>query len=155
MTEGAQAAGPTGPDTDPVIVAAGGVVLDATGPERRVLVVHRPAYDDWSLPKGHVDPGEPLVTTAVREVLEETGVLARAVGDAGTTQHLVVRDGTPAHKRVHWFLMHPDPDAPGDPTTRPPDAEVDRAAWWTLDDALRDLTHAGERALLARVTGGA
>ena len=48
--------------------AAGG---DAERPE--VAVVHRPRYDDWSLPKGKVDPGETEPVTAVREVLEETG----------------------------------------------------------------------------------
>ena len=44
---------------------------------REVLLVHRPKYDDWSFPKGKQDPGEHVTATAVREVLEETGVEIR------------------------------------------------------------------------------
>ena len=136
------------------VVAAGGVVLDdATGPVR-VLVVHRPAYDDWSLPKGHVDDGESPVDTAVREVAEETGVHAHVTGEAGTTEHpvTVTREGArlDAIKRVHWFTMRPAAEA-ADPATRVSDDEVDVAAWWGAEQALVGLTHAGERQLLARV----
>ncbi len=141
-----------GPSPSATLVAAGGVVLDGTGADTRVLVVHRPAYDDWSLPKGHVDPGETFAATARREVAEETGVDAAVVDGAGTTAHALLHAGAPAHKEVHWFVMRPAADA-ADPAARPPDDEVDRAAWWPVDDALRDLTHAGERTLLARVLG--
>ena len=57
-----------------IVRASGGVVVrnSATGPE--VLVVHRPRYDDWSIPKGKRDPGETDEQCAVREVEEETGV---------------------------------------------------------------------------------
>jgi 8-oxo-dGTP pyrophosphatase MutT (NUDIX family) len=132
-----------------VVLAAGGVVLDVAGPDPRVLVVHRPAYDDWSLPKGHVDPGEELAAAALREVTEETGIAARIVRDAGTTEHTVELAPGPATKRVHWFVMEPLGDA--DPATREPDVEVDRATWWPTSTALRDLTYAGERTLLAQV----
>lgn len=59
--------------TDVEVLAAGGVVhrVGASGTE--VLVVHRSRYDDWSLPKGKLDPGESLAECAVREVAEETG----------------------------------------------------------------------------------
>ena len=58
----------------PVVQAAGGVVVrdGADGPE--VLLVHRPAYDDWSFPKGKLEPGESDEECAVREVEEETGL---------------------------------------------------------------------------------
>ena len=52
-------------------MAAGAVVV-RKGPE--VLLVHRPKYDDWSFPKGKLDPGEHLTSCAVREVAEETGL---------------------------------------------------------------------------------
>ena len=58
------------------VEAAGGVVLDGEG---RVAVVHRPRHDDWSLPKGKLDPGESFEDAALREVEEETGVRGRLV----------------------------------------------------------------------------
>ena len=136
------------------VLAAGGIVLDGSGPDVRVLVVHRPSYDDWSLPKGHVDSGEELADTALREVAEETGVHATIVADAGTTEHAVRVADRDAVKRVTWFTMRP---APGhaDPSDRSPDDEVDRATWWTVDAALTGLTHAGERELLQRVVRSA
>jgi 8-oxo-dGTP pyrophosphatase MutT (NUDIX family) len=132
-----------------VVLAAGGVVLDTSGPDTRVLVVHRPAYDDWSLPKGHVDAGEELAAAALREVAEETGVAATIVRDAGRTAHPIELAGGPAVKQVHWFVMRPLDDA--DPASRAPDVEVDRAAWWSTSTALDALTYAGERTLLAQV----
>jgi len=132
-----------------VVVAAGGVVLDDAGGTRRVLIVHRPDHDDWSLPKGHVDPGEDLATAALREVREETGVEARIIGSLTVTEHAVGQ----AHKRVHWFLMQPCEGA-ADPQARPSDAEVDRAEWSPLTTAAERLTYANERDLLAAVVDG-
>ena len=151
----ADAPDPTGPaSVAAVVVAAGGVVLDDSTGALRVLVVHRPTYDDWSLPKGHVDEGEAPVDAAVREVAEETGVRADVTDEAGTTEHAVMltRSGTTreATKRVHWFTMRPADDAQ-DPAGRTGDDEVDVAEWWSVERALTGLTHAGERQLLARV----
>jgi 8-oxo-dGTP diphosphatase len=143
--EASPAASPT---IGPVIVAAGGVVIDGDGPSGRVLVVHRPAYGDWSLPKGHVDAGEEPQDTALREVLEETGVRTHLVDPLGATEHAVA-DGL---KRVHWFLMRPVGDA-SDLTRRAPDAEVDAAEWWPVTTAVERLTYANERGLLAAVVG--
>jgi len=141
----------------PTVLAAGGVVLDGPPTARRVLVVHRPAYDDWSLPKGHVDAGEDPAATALREVREETAVVAVIERPQGTTEHDVTAAGGTARKRVHWYVMRPDRSA-GDPIAhaadRAPDAEVDRAEWWPIATALRDLTHAGERALLTDAIAG-
>jgi 8-oxo-(d)GTP phosphatase len=142
-------------DAHPVttVLAAGGVVLHTFDDVAHVLVIHRPAYDDWSLPKGHVDGVESLEDTAGREVAEETGVTARVVRPAGITEHEVERDGVRATKRVHWYVMQPADGSDVDPSSRTPDAEVDRAVWWTVDVALTDLTHASERELLARTVG--
>ena len=63
---------------DPRDVRAAGAVVTRKGGQ--VLLVHRPKYDDWSFPKGKLDPGEHHVTAAVREVAEETGLDARAPG---------------------------------------------------------------------------
>ena len=57
-------------------IVAAGCLVTRTGPDgTEVLLVHRPRYDDWSLPKGKADAGEHLTSTAVREVLEETGLV--------------------------------------------------------------------------------
>ena len=77
-----------------VVPAAGGVVWrpGADG-DIEVALIHRPRYDDWSLPKGKLDRGEDLLTAAVREVREETG-LAVVVGRRGPRVSYPVRAGT-------------------------------------------------------------
>jgi 8-oxo-dGTP diphosphatase len=125
-------------------------VLDSIDAPSRVLVVHRPSYDDWSLPKGHVDVGEELAAAALREVLEETGVVATIVSGAGSTEHWVRIDTVAARKVVYWFVLTPV-DGHRDPSERTADSEVDRATFWPTARALADLTYPGERDLLARV----
>jgi 8-oxo-dGTP pyrophosphatase MutT (NUDIX family) len=119
-----------------VIRAAGGVVVrvheDAATPE--ILVVHRVAHDDWSLPKGHLDPGEEDAEAALREVAEETGVSAEIVSTLPPTEHRTL-SGT---KRVTWFLMRP---VVGDPATRAPDTEVDLARYVPIDQLAGLLTY--------------
>ena len=93
-----------------LIRAAGGVVLRPTKNGRlKILVTHRPRYDDWSLPKGKADPKETPEQTAVREVLEETGYLCRIIAPLGKTRY-PVSGGT---KEVAWFAMRPLPDSKG------------------------------------------
>lgn len=148
------------PQRVPPVRAAGGVVLAQDAALGRVvLVVHRPAHADWSLPKGHIDPGETAPVTAVREVREETGVDARIVAELGTTEHRV-RVPYPTTKQVHWFTMRPTGpiDADGHDAVelvRMPDAEVDVVAWWPTDRALIELTYDGERELLDRALAAA
>ena len=119
----------------PVDRAAGGVVCH----EGSVLVVHRPRYDDWSLPKGHLDPGETWEQAALREVHEETGVRCKIISPPYPVTYLLA-DNLP--KLVLFFAMTPT-DLParlaGDPT------EVDQAAWWPIPQALESLTHQAER----------
>jgi len=105
-----------------IIEAAGGVVVRSgpAGPE--VLVVHRVRQDDWSLPKGHLDPGESTAEAAVREVAEEAGVACAIEARLGETSYV----GPLGPKRVTWFLMRA---LAGDPAGRPADAEVDVARW--------------------------
>jgi len=119
-----------------VIRAAGGVVVrvpvSAAAPE--VLVVHRVAHDDWSLPKGHLDPGEDDAEAAVREVAEETGVSAAVVAPLPSTEHR-----TPAGtKHVAWFLMRP---IAGEPAARTADSEVDLARYVPADELAALLTY--------------
>ncbi len=128
------------------IEAAGGVVLrdGAAGPE--VLVVHRLRQDDWSLPKGHLDPGEDAAAAAVREVLEETGVTCTIAGPLGATAYV----GPLGPKRVTWFVMRP---ASGDPAARPPDDEVDVARWAPAAQLEDLLTYPTDLALVRTALG--
>jgi len=126
-----------------LVLAAGGVVVDRRAGEERVLVVHRPAYDDWSLPKGHVDSGESPAAAAVREVTEETGVEVRIIRELDPTEYPI---GS-RMKQVRWFLMERTPDT-ADPAERTADEEVDEAAWWDADVAVRLLTHPADRELV-------
>ncbi|HCB33698.1 MAG TPA: hypothetical protein DEP66_04025 [Acidimicrobiaceae bacterium] len=114
--------------------AAGGVVLR----DDRVLVVHRPRYDDWSLPKGHVDGGETFVEAALREVREETGVAAEVVGGPYPVAYLL---GSGVPKVVVFFPMRGDDGA--DPAAADPD-EVDDVRWWEPDEARRRLSYGVE-----------
>lgn len=105
-----------------MIRAAGGVVFRTTRKGgTKVLVAHRPNYDDWSFPKGKADPGETPEETAVREVLEETGYHCRIVSPVGTTRYRV-RGGI---KEVQWFAMRPLPDSPGFKEN----SEIDQIKW--------------------------
>ena len=73
-----------------IVQAAGGLLIRRTSKGNlRVLVAHRPGYDDWGLPKGKRDKGETLEETAIREVLEETGFDCRIVAPLPTTRHRI------------------------------------------------------------------
>lgn len=131
------------------IVAAGGVVVRAgQDGTTEVLVVHRPKYDDWSLPKGKEEPGEDPSESALREVREETGHRARIVDRLPDIRYTV--GGRP--KLVRWFLMR----ASGTGTFTP-NEEVDEVRWVTVE-AARDLVdYPNDRDLLAdpRLPGAA
>ena len=127
----------------PMTFAAGGLLwrdLDADDPA--LAVVHRPRYDDWSLPKGKLDPGELLPETAVREVEEETGFAVSREAFAGRYQYQVET----GPKTVFVWEMRALSQA------RAPDDEVDELAWLSPAEALDRLTYDLERDLLRRLT---
>ncbi len=128
----------------PTVEAAGGVVLDATSGAPMVLVVHRPKWDDWTLPKGHVEPGETLDDCALREVREETG-LTCDLGSESTETHYVDHRGRT--KRVTYWLMR---SVSG---TFVPNREVDEIAWHSLASAREVLTYDADRQVLDRLAG--
>ena len=123
------------------VLAAGGIVWRRVGRARRIAVVHRPAYDDWSLPKGKLDPGETLLDAAVREVLEETGCAARPVGFLGALTYPV----SGGQKYVLWWAMAFEAEV-----QTPAEGEIGALRWLTVTEALRLLTYDDERALLRR-----
>jgi 8-oxo-dGTP diphosphatase len=122
-----------------VVAAAGGVLWRPAGTGIEVAVVHRPRYDDWSLPKGKLDAGEHVLTAAVREIREETGVDV-VVGRRGPRTHYPVREGT---KRVDYWLAR----AVGGGFA--PNDEVDELRWLPVPDASDLVTHEHDRAVLA------
>lgn len=124
-----------------VIRAAGGLVFRRTSKGNlKILVAHRPSYDDWSLPKGKADKGETPEETAVREVLEETGYHCRIVSTVGTTRHRI-NNGV---KEVSWFAMRPLPDSPGFKKNK----EIDKIQWVTRKEAREILDYENDRNLI-------
>ncbi len=125
--------------------AAGGIVR-RRGDDGAVeiLLVHRPRYDDWSLPKGKLVPGEDEVTAALREVWEETGVRCQIVRPLGTISY---RDASGTPKAVNYFEMRAGPGS-GEGSFEPGD-EVDAIAWLPVQQALARLTYPHDRELVA------
>jgi 8-oxo-dGTP diphosphatase len=119
--------------------AAGGVVVH----DGRVAVVHRPRYDDWSLPKGKLERDESWEDAAVREIAEETGVRARITGELQSDRY---RDNRGRDKVVRWYLMEVD-----DPGRFTPNEEVDELRWLSPDEARRLVSYDHDRALLEAI----
>ena len=125
----------------PQVRAAGGVVVrqGSEGPE--IAVVHRPKWDDWSLPKGKLEEGESWEDAALREVAEETG-LDCELGEELEPKHYHDAKGRP--KTVRWWLMT-ELGSGSDPV---PNDEVDEMRWVPAGEADRLLDHAGDRKLV-------
>jgi 8-oxo-dGTP diphosphatase len=120
--------------------AAGGVVWRAgAGGEPEVLLVHRPKYDDWTLPKGKLDAGEGSEEAALREVEEETG-LRCALGEELASTEYADRYGRP--KRVRYWAMQVDDGQ------FQPNHEVDEVRWLQVPSARQTLTYDRDREVL-------
>ncbi|GAB2683875.1 NUDIX hydrolase [Thalassiella azotivora] len=132
----------SGSGASAVVRAAGAVCWRREGRELRVLLVHRPAYDDWSWPKGKLDPGEGVAVAAVREVAEETGLQVRLGVPLPTARYRLSDD---ADKHVaYWAAQLPKGRLPPPPRPR----EVDRTEWVAPREAQRRLTRRGDRVQL-------
>lgn len=94
----------------------------------------------WSLPKGHIEPGETAAQAAVREVEEETGIVGTVVAPLGKIAYWFVADGRRVHKTVTHFLMNAIGGELSDE-----DAEVVAVEWVPLDELSRRLAYADER----------
>jgi 8-oxo-dGTP pyrophosphatase MutT (NUDIX family) len=130
-----------------LVRAAGGLVWrHGRGGEVQVALIHRPAYDDWSLPKGKLRDGEGEEEAALREVEEETGLRCRLGRPLGVNRYLD-RRGRP--KEVRYWLMRPL-----DGTFRP-NKEVDELRWLPAEEAERLLTYQHDRDLVRGLEGAA
>jgi 8-oxo-dGTP diphosphatase len=116
-----------------VIEAAGGVVWRRTSSGSiKVLLVHRPRYDDWSLPKGKLEDGEAAVDAALREVEEETGLRCKLGDELDEVRY---QDRKGRDKRVRYWAMEPVSGR------FEPNHEVDEVRWVTLAEATEQLTY--------------
>jgi len=120
--------------------AAGGIIRRrrANG-ELEILLVHRPAYDDWTFPKGKLEPGEREEDAAVREVEEETGLRCRLDRELTTTRY---RDARGRPKTVRYWLMTPVAGVLAAAN------EIDDARFVPVAEAREVLTYERDRELL-------
>jgi 8-oxo-dGTP pyrophosphatase MutT (NUDIX family) len=124
------------------VKASGGVVCRRGADGLEVALVHRPRYDDWSFPKGKLDPGESWEGAALREVEEEIGLRCRLGDELPPTAY---RDNKGRDKVVRYWLMEPL-----DGEFEPSD-EVDEVRWLAPADAGDLLSYEHDRELLREV----
>jgi len=128
------------------VKASGGVVWRRTaGGDAEVVVVHRPRYDDWSLPKGKLDAGETWEAAALREVEEEVGLRCRLGEELPPVAY---DDRKGRAKAVRYWLMEPEAGA----AAFTPNDEVDEMRWLDFAAAAALLTYPHD-AELVRVAG--
>jgi 8-oxo-dGTP diphosphatase len=119
------------------VIAAGGVVWRENRGSRQVLLVHRPRYDDWSLPKGKLNSNEHVLVAARREIEEETGQQVVLGPPLGIQRYDVRKNGGTAPKLVHYWaasLVGPEQEFE-------PNDEVDKLEWLPVDKAAQRLSY--------------
>ena len=125
-----------------VAVQAAGAVLwrRNSHKEIEVLLVHRPRYDDWSLPKGKLESHEELITCAYREAMEETG-FDLVFGPFISEIEYFVEEGL---KRVsYWAARVTNPDRPFTSNS-----EVDEITWLTIEEAIQKVSRESDREVI-------
>ena len=120
--------------------AAGGVVWREQDDRVEVVVVHRPRYDDWSLPKGKLDPGESWEDAALREVHEEVGLVCELDQELPTVFYT---DHKGRSKAVRWWAMEVVEDEGFEPND-----EVDEVRWVSPGEAARLLSYDADKRTL-------
>lgn len=123
--------------------AAGGVVVRPSG---ELAVVHRPKYDDWTLPKGKLDPGEGFEEAALREVEEEIGLRCRLGEELPSSRYT---DSKGRAKLVRYWRMEP---VSGE---FDPNDEVDEVRWLAREEASALLTYERDREIVRGLGAGA
>lgn len=113
-------------------LASGGIIINS---QNNIIVIHRPKYGDWSLPKGKNKSTESLIHTAIREVEEETGIKAKAVKFQGTIAYFT----DPSYKIVTYWKCDIIKEYSFVPTS-----EVDRTKWLSIYKANDLLTYTTE-----------
>ncbi len=135
----------SGATARPVVKAAGGVVWRHGQDGIEVVLVHRPApHDDWSLPKGKLEPGESFEEGALREVEEETGLRCELGDELSPAGY---RDRKGRSKLVRYWVMR---RVGGE---FEPNEEVDELEWLPLTEAVRRLDYEHDRRLIGELPG--
>ena len=123
--------------TETAVYAAGGVVWRVVAGKLHILVIHRTAYADVTLPKGKVDPGEALAETAVREIFEETGIRVALGIPVGVSRYRMPRG---RQKIVHYWAAEATDDAIR-ASAFVPNKEIAAIEWVTPRKALGYLSY--------------
>jgi ADP-ribose pyrophosphatase YjhB (NUDIX family) len=126
--------------------SAGGLVVDLAPDVPLGALIGRTDRQGrllWSLPKGHIEPGETAEQAAVREVAEETGISGEIVAELGTIEFWFVAEGRRIHKTVRHFLLRAVGGELSDA-----DVEVTEVAWVPLPDITARLAYPDERGLV-------
>jgi len=118
---------------------------DGVSPEVEIALVGRHRADMWMLPKGTPHHGESAAQAALREVREETGVDAEFITHLGEVRYWYARGGRRVPKAVTFYLFRYRAGGIEDH-----DDEVEDARWMPIEQAARELTYEGERAIVAR-----
>jgi 8-oxo-dGTP diphosphatase len=127
---------------NPTIIAAGSVIWRKVGKEVQIALVHRPRYDDWSLPKGKQDPGEALIACAYRETLEETNLKVAFGPYVGDIEYFVPE----GLKKVYYWSARLADDSPEFHANE----EVDLLEWHSLEAAIEKVTRDSDREIIER-----
>lgn len=128
---------------DAEVKAAGGVIVRAAKKGPKVLLIHRPRYNDWTFPKGKLEQGEKFKGAALREVLEETGFTCKLHKPSFPAVTYIDRNGR--DKEVRYWLMTVLSG------TFVPNDEVDLIAWVRLDNAADRLSYSVDEAFFEDV----
>ena len=125
-----------------LIIHAAGAVLWRYGAKKKIEValIHRPRYDDWSLPKGKQDVGESMIACAYREVMEETGYASIFGPELGEVTYVV--DG------ISKIVKYWSAQAADAPTGKPDPQEIDQIEWLSPADARKKLTLDDDRSVI-------
>jgi 8-oxo-dGTP diphosphatase len=128
-------------DVNAVVHSAGGVLWRGPADRREIALVHRPRYDDWSLPKGKLERGEHELTAAVREVFEETAAQGVPMTRLPSIRYLTGEPGV--EKVVHFWSMRAETWS-----DRAPDDEIEEVRWVAATGAQSLLSYAHDRGVV-------